>query len=1339
MAIQARPNGKRSRTRTLRHRTIRHRIISALILVVAVALGLPAVGAAPAAAAAGPVIYPKGIGADLGPTPNTLGTTVRAGANAAGLLTGTLAGKTYWQTQVSAGTTFFDFAPNGNFITTLAGSPVVVLVTYYDAGSGELVLQNADGTSENLAALAGSNTWKRATAELTNTQFASGTAPELQLSGTSAGSPADITVASVRITVAGPSATLGPAATNDRLTPNAGDNPSGLITGTVAGRGYWQTNGASPSPSTNYFYMNVEDNYAYNTADTVLVSVDYFDSGSGNLLLQYDSPGPTIPDMFKPSETVHYGNTGTWQTHDFVLDDAILTNRSNGSDFRIAHDGSNVELKVAAVRVTVIPVSLDAKAGIQALVSKASLAVYAAREGTRDGQYPPGSKAALSAVIAQAQQVAADPSATESQVVAALQNLYTAYQSFLASAVNLNLAHNAALTASSSAAGSSPSAANDGDPGTAWTSGNGGAGEWLQADLGTAQPVNDVLVKWAQAFSADYTVQLSTDGQTFTTVGRNGANGTNSQSISRFPTASARYVRLQLTGYAPGATSFAVAEFQIRDDRTVTPTPRLITPLYSTQDAVIADFDATEYGADPSGVKDSTAAIRNALYDCYDSGGGTVWLPAGTYRVTGTLEVMPFCTLRGDHRAPGIRVAHGDPTGYGTVVTADFAPGDTGPVLFRIGGSAGVVGVTTYYPQQNAASPVPYNYTFEIPGSAWASDANYMMSTVSDVTMINSYRGIGESTMPDERGRPPAVGQTHETAIVRNVNGTALFEGAAAYNSADVGTWQNVDFSNTAWSSAPPAYNPPQRSVLDAWTRANGTGFVLGDLEWEQFDGLAATDYHIGIHVVQGERVTFTGDFQRVRIQRTDIAVLVDVLDTRWGMSFASSDLEGSQAAVTNNTAGYVKLTGTKTVGALNGTVYQLAGTPPRYEQQYPAAKPDRSTLYVATAAPYNAPRGDGYTPAQDATAAIQSALNRAGHDGGGVVYLPAGWYRIDGNLTVPVGVELRGASSVPNRDEDGRSGGTVLMVYAGRATANPDTDPAAVTLAGSDAGISGLRFFYPENNPAQTGGVVAYPFAIRGVGNGTYVVNVGLPNAWNAIDMSSPHDNNFFVQKLVGTFFSHGIVVGANQGGLIDGALNNGNTVVRTAFYVPNWVEGANLFPQVIDGVTRQSAELITVNGAQGLTILDPFGYGLHDGLVVNSGQVSVFNQGTDNLGPGGYTDKIAPTGTDVTVVNLMRYNSSTSTGPVRLYNVMVINIKQNNVSAVAAPAASGTTTLLGNETIPGAYEDGSQVTAVANPAPGFHFVDWTVAGLEVSTTPAYTFTVSADTALTANFAPNA
>ena len=371
----------------------------------------------------------------------------------------------------------------------------------------------------------------------------------------------------------------------------------------------------------------------------------------------------------------------------------------------------------------------------------------------------------------------------------------------------------------------------------------------------------------------------------------------------------------------------------------------------------------------------------------------------------------------------------------------------------------------------------------------------------------------------------------------------------------------------------------------------------------------------------------------------------------------------------------------------------------------------------------------------QDATAGIQRALDRAQHDGGGVVYLPAGWYRLDGRLVVPAGVELRGASSVPNRDEDGRSGGTVLMSYAGRNTADPDTAQAAVTLRGERAGVSGLRIFYPENNPAAPGGLVPYPYAIRGQGSGTYAVNIGLPNAWNAIDLATYRNDHFLVRKIKGTFVRHGVTVGTSDSGRIEGVLSNGNTFVRTGFSLPNWVLGQNLFPQVIDGWTRKYADLITVAGATRLTVADAFGYGLHNGLVVSSGDVRVFNLGTDNLGTDGSTVQVA--GGNVTVVNLMRYNGTTSAGRARLYNVMVINIVERNVTASPSPDGAGTVRLAGNETRPGFYEPGSQVTAVAKAAPRFRFVNWTIGGTEVSTAVEYTFTVTGDQALTANFEP--
>lgn len=676
---------------------------------------------------------------------------------------------------------------------------------------------------------------------------------------------------------------------------------------------------------------------------------------------------------------------------------------------------------------------------------------------------------------------------------------------------------------------------------------------------------------------------------------------------------------------------------------------KIVTPVNATDDVVIADFDVTDYGADKTGVVDATATIQQAIDDCYNTGGGTVWLPAGTYKVSGTLQVKAFVTLRGDWRDPD----NGSGS-YGTVISANLASGDNGPTLFRIGGSAAVMGVTTYYPNQSAASPVPYNYTFEIPGRAWASEENYMMSSVINVTMLNSYRGIGVSTMANDHGGDVAIGQVHESNTIRNVKGTVLYRGAVAYNSADAGVWKHVRLNNSYWANAGVSYNAPSLTTLNNWTRTNGIAYTFGDLEWEQFYALEASDYNIGINIVNGQRIQFAAEFVWANIINTNVAVKVDNIDTRWGMSFLRSALSGSIASVQNNTSGYVKITDSAITGATSGTVN--VSSPATSPTSYPDPTPPKTTravLYDVSKAPYNAPsvssRGT-VQPTADATTSIQNALNDAGAAGGGVVYVPAGWYKVATHLTVPGNVELRGASSAPQRDQTGSSAGTVLFAYEGAGTATPDTDTAFITLNGTKAGLSGLRVFHPNNNPQNA--IAAYPYAIRGNGANVYIVNVGLTNAFNGIDLKTNRNDNHYVNRVVGGVFKNGIVIGASTQGWVEDCLTNGTSMARVGFGIAGWVTEGNLFAKVIDAYTRPNERLIVVDGASNEYLMNNFAYGANIGLHVVSGTANMFNLGTDNLGSSGYCVKVD--GGTVKVMNLMRYNGTTSAGTVTLYNPM-------------------------------------------------------------------------------------
>jgi len=94
-----------------------------------------------------------------------------------------------------------------------------------------------------------------------------------------------------------------------------------------------------------YFYFGVNDAFAFqgNKPD-LYVSVDYFDTGTGSLVLNYDSnTGNTLPAFYKDGGNVALTGSNTWKRKVFHVTDAYFGNRQNaGADFRIAKSGGGV-------------------------------------------------------------------------------------------------------------------------------------------------------------------------------------------------------------------------------------------------------------------------------------------------------------------------------------------------------------------------------------------------------------------------------------------------------------------------------------------------------------------------------------------------------------------------------------------------------------------------------------------------------------------------------------------------------------------------------------------------------------------------------------------------------------------------------------------------------------------------------------------------------------------------------------------------------------------------------------------------------------------------------------
>ena len=140
---------------------------------------------------------------------------------------------------------------------------------------------------------------------------------------------------------------------------------------------------------------------------------------------------------------------------------------------------------------------------------------------------------------------------------------------------------------------------------------------------------------------------------------------------------------------------------------------------------------------------------------------------------------------------------------------------------------------------------------------------------------------------------------------------------------------------------------------------------------------------------------------------------------------------------------------------------------------------------------------GDGKT---DDTVAIQAALDAAGAEGGGVVFLPKGEFRVEGHLTIPERVTLEGIWRAPVRGLPEGEDGSVLLAYAGQG----DAEGEPFIKMGTSSTLKGVTIYYPEQiraNPPH-----AYPWTVQtnGFTDNISILDVTMVNPYQAVDLGT-------------------------------------------------------------------------------------------------------------------------------------------------------------------------------------------------------------------------------------------
>jgi hypothetical protein len=103
----------------------------------------------------------------------------------------------------------------------------------------------------------------------------------------------------------------------------------------------------------NYFYLNVDDHFLVQPGTKLEIDLTYFDAGSGDIAMDYDSADSQSTDAgaYKGyPNVVHRMNSGQWKLIRFYVNDARFANRQNGgADFRFYNGGD--ALLISAVQV----------------------------------------------------------------------------------------------------------------------------------------------------------------------------------------------------------------------------------------------------------------------------------------------------------------------------------------------------------------------------------------------------------------------------------------------------------------------------------------------------------------------------------------------------------------------------------------------------------------------------------------------------------------------------------------------------------------------------------------------------------------------------------------------------------------------------------------------------------------------------------------------------------------------------------------------------------------------------------------------------------------------------
>ena len=630
----------------------------------------------------------------------------------------------------------------------------------------------------------------------------------------------------------------------------------------------------------------------------------------------------------------------------------------------------------------------------------------------------------------------------------------------------------------------------------------------------------------------------------------------------------------------------------IDTEREIPKQPTIRTSTMKGYESVVTECSVTDFGAVANTSADMTQAFKNAINYAAELGGGTVFVPAGKYKINGTLTLPESVNLLGEWYNPDTNPEKID---QGTVLLAYSGKGSAAAEPFiKIGTGAAVVGVTVYYPEQNASSPFAYPPTFKANDTARVNKSGF--STLAYTTIINPYTGISFGP------------EWNEAGMVNNVYMSPLKLGVFENLITDICRIEDLHIAAKYYSLYDTSVN---LASLKTYMKANSIGVELQRSDWQYMYKSSFEDLNMGINFTRQAPVPTDSPVDSANAQLYDVTMsnvanginyqynkmpsqmtkiniaadneaikvtsgfsgslavshstlssanaeiismasgatgAVSVKDSIFGARGTGKSIavvSGGGLSIENSasqTAGNVTVASTAGGAAFTGnsniTITNNAGTKCKSTAGTYALSTDLDAPISLGTAP--APKTNllinlrdrkiNSTAASDVTTVIQTALNDCAAAGGGIVYLPAGKYWVGGTLNIPSNVELRGVSITSHH---ANALGTVILSTQGEGN---ESGTAFITL-NANSGVKGLLVWYP-NQSQQT--AVAYPYTITVNGQNAWVVNATVGGAYKGLYLGA-NSGGHYISGFNGFSYKNDITVDgpATQGFILNSHFN--------------------------------------------------------------------------------------------------------------------------------------------------------------------------------------------------------